>query len=246
MNFLESHRLLPCVVGLAISAALLWLAAELFAMSRARMRPTALRLKACAVLLGGFGLWWPGHFLSPLDAASVLGIPFLAGALAWALAGIAFVTAVAATRKTVPAFAGLTVITLLVAYAHSVFATPGLFRATVVFGAWGPGIAVFILATLLVGLGLEFKPSKKLRATRIANALLCAVLLTVAAMVSAETDPVVVPAWAEAVLVGALIAMTLALLEALHSAGTRDDEPTRRTISATPMVDSLTQLPTRV
>ena len=111
------------------------------------MRPTALRLKACAVLLGGFGLWWPGHFLAPLDAGSVLGIPFLAGGLAWGLAGLALITAVAATRKTLPAFAGLAVITLLVAYAHSVFATPGLFRATVVFGAWGPGIAVFVLAT---------------------------------------------------------------------------------------------------
>ena len=89
MNFLESHRLVPCVVGLAISAALLWLAAEIFAVSRTRMRPTALRLKACAVLLGGFGLWWPGHFLAPLDSGSVLGIPFLAGGLAWGLAGLA-------------------------------------------------------------------------------------------------------------------------------------------------------------
>ena len=63
-------------------------------------------------LLGGFGLWWPGHFLAPLDAGSVLGIPFLAGGLAWGLAGLALITAVAATRKTVPAFAGLAVITL--------------------------------------------------------------------------------------------------------------------------------------
>ncbi len=246
MNFLESHRLLPCVVGLAISATLLWLAAEIFAVARSRMRPTALRLKGCAVLLGGFGLWWPGHFLAPLDAASVLGIPLLAGALAWALAGLALVTAVAATRKTVPAFAALAVVTLLIAYAHSVFATPGLFRATVVFGAWGPGIAVFFLATILVGLGLEFKPSKKLRVTRIGGALLCAILLTLAASVSAETDPATAPAWAEAVLVGALVGLALTMLDALHSAGTRDDEPARRTISTAPTVDSLTQLPTRV
>ena len=246
MNLLDSHRLLPCVVGLAISAALLWLAAEIFVVSRTRMRPTALRLKACAVLLGGFGLWWPGHFIAPLDAGSVLGIPFLAVGLAWGLAGLALITAVAATRKTLPAFAGLAVITLLVAYAHSVFATPGLFRATVVFGAWGPGIAVFVLVSLLVGLGLEFKPSKKLRALRIGAALLCAMLLTLAASVSAETDPATVPAWAEAVLIGALIGMALAMLEALHSAGTHDDEPPRRTVSAAPTVDSLTQLPTRV
>ena len=90
MNLLESHRLLPCLVGLAISATLLWLASEFFAVSRTRMRPTALRLKACAVLLGGLGLWWPGHFLAPLDAGSVLGIPFLASGLAWALAALSF------------------------------------------------------------------------------------------------------------------------------------------------------------
>jgi hypothetical protein len=125
MNFLESHRLLPCVVGLAISAALLWLASEIFAVSRTRMRPTALRLKACAVLLGGFGLWWPGHFLAPLDDGSVLGIPFLAGGLAWGLAALALITAVAATRKTVPAFAGLAVVTLLVAYARPSCSAPG-------------------------------------------------------------------------------------------------------------------------
>jgi hypothetical protein len=87
MNLLESHRLLPCVVGLAISAALLWLAAEIFAVSRTRMRPTALRLKACAVLLGGFGLWWPGHFIAPLDAGSVLGIPSSPAASPGALPG---------------------------------------------------------------------------------------------------------------------------------------------------------------
>ena len=40
--------------------------------------------------------------------------------------------------------------------------------------------------------------------------------------------------------------MALAMLEALHSAGTHDDEPPRRTVSAAPTVDSLTQLPTRV
>ena len=92
-------------------------------------------------------------------------------------------------------------LTLLVCLcAFKVFATPGLFRATVVFGAWGPGVAVFFLATILVGLGLEFKPSKKLRAARIGSALLCAILLTLAAAVSAETDPATVPAWAEAIL----------------------------------------------
>ena len=137
-------------------------------------------------------------------------------------------------------------VTLLVAYGHSVFATPGLFRATVAFGAWGPGIAVFFLATALVGLGLEFKPSKKLLAMRTTGALLCALLLSLAASVSAEADPT-----------------RAGLGRSAAGRGTRrrrvddaegaprwrraDDEPTRRAVSAAaPTVDSLTQLPTRV
>ena len=97
-------------------------------------------------------------------------------------------------------------ITLLVAYGHSVFATPGLFRATIAFGAWGPALAVFVLATTLVGLALEFRASRKLRVMRIAGALLCATLLTLAATVSAEAEPALAPAWAEAILVGAVVA----------------------------------------
>jgi diguanylate cyclase len=244
MNFLDSQRLLPGVAGFAISAFLLWLGSEVFATARQRARPTGLRLKACALLLSGLGLWWPGHFLAPLDAAG--GIPFVTGALAWVLAGLAIVTAVAATRKTVPAFAGLAVITLLVAYGHAVFATPGLFRATAAFGTWGPALAVFVLATTLVGLAVEFRASRKLRVTRIAAALLCATLLTLAATVSSDADPALARAWGEALLVGAIVGLTLAMLDALNGSGQRDDEPTRRTVSAAPTVDSLTQLPTRV
>jgi diguanylate cyclase (GGDEF)-like protein len=248
MNFLDSQRLLPGVAGFAISAFLLWLGSEIFAVARQRARPAGLRLKACALLLGGFGLWWPGHFLAPLDAAGggTLAIPFVAGVLAWVLAGLAILTAVAATRKTVPAFAGFAVVTLLVAYAHSVFATPGLFRATMAFGAWGPGLAVFVLATTLVGLALEFRASGKLRVLRIAGALLCAALLTPAAAVSGGGAPALAPAWSEALLVAAVVGLALMTLDALNGSAQRDDEPTRRAVSAAPTVDSLTQLPTRV
>ena len=91
MNFLDSQGLLPGVAGFAISALLLWLGSEVFAEARQRAGRAALRLKACTLLLGGLGLWWPGHFLAPLDAAGggALGIPFVAGALAWVLAGLA-------------------------------------------------------------------------------------------------------------------------------------------------------------
>jgi hypothetical protein len=52
---------------------------------------------------------------------------------------------------------------------------------------------VFFLATTLVGLGLEFKPSRKLTAMRIGGAALCAVLMTLAA-VSGDGDPATTPA----------------------------------------------------
>src|SRR4029077_18146253 len=100
MNFLDTQGLLPGVAGFAISALLLWLGSEVFAEARQRAGRAGLRLKACTLLLGGLALWWRGHCLAPLGAAggNALGIPFVAGALAWVLAGLAVVTAVAATR----------------------------------------------------------------------------------------------------------------------------------------------------
>src|SRR6516225_2924704 len=162
MNVSESHGLLPSVVGFAISAALLWIGSEVFAAARARAGSTMRRLQACALILAGCGLWWPGHFV-----------------------GVAFLTAIAATRRTLPAFAGLAVATLLLAYGHSVFATPALFRAVAALGPWGPPLSVFVLATTLVGLGLEFRPSKKLVVMRIAAAAICGGLLATAASTGA-------------------------------------------------------------
>ena len=247
MNFPESHLLLPCVVGLAISAVLLWLASEIFAVARTRMRPTALRLKACAVLLGEFGLWWPGHFLAPLDAGSVLGIPFLAGGLAWGAGRARLITAVAATRKTVPAFAGLAVITLLVAYAHSVFATPGALPRDGRARRLGPGHRRVRPCHAPGRLSLEFKPSKKLRVARIGSAVLCAILLTLAASVSAETDPATVAG------VGRSRCSSARWVRWRWRCSRRCTAPAAATtsrrgarVSAAPTVDSLTQLPTRV
>jgi len=242
MNLSGSHGLLPSVVGFAISAVLLLLGSEVFAAGRLRERGR--RLKACALLLGGCGLWFPGHFLAPLESGGGL---LLTSALALMLAGVAMLTAVAATRRTLPAFAALTVVTILVAYGHSVFATPGLFRAMLVLGAWGTPLSVFFLATTLVGLGLEFKPSRKLTAMRIGAAALCALLMTMAA-VHADGDLATTPAWGEALLVAALVGIALAMLDGLHGAAQNGDEPARRAavVSAVPTVDSLTQLPTRV
>ena len=143
---MDSHRLLPFIAGFAISAALLWLGAGVFAMARARNLRSSRRLVLVALLVAGCGLWWPGHFLEPGEATGGGGgIPFVAAALALALAGLAGATALVTTRKTLPAFAGLSLLTLGVAYAHSLFATPGLFRASAALGSWGPAGAILVL-----------------------------------------------------------------------------------------------------
>ena len=142
MNFLESHRLLPCVVGFAISAVLLL--ARLRDLRRGAHRayvprPPAQGLRAAA--LGGFGLWWPGHFLAPLDAGGASSASRSSPARS---PGSSPGCALRHRRrsdaaKTVPAFAGLAVLDRCWSPTrHSVFATPGLFRATVAFGALGP------------------------------------------------------------------------------------------------------------
>jgi diguanylate cyclase (GGDEF)-like protein len=245
MNVSESHGLLPSVVGFAISTALLWIASEVFAAARAREKSAVRRLQACALVLAGCGIWWPGHFAGVPDGAgfTLLGLS-VGGVLAWTLAGVAFLTAVAATRRTLPAFAGLAVATLLLAYGHSVFATPALFRAVAALGPWGAPLAVFVLATTLVGLGLEFKPSKKLVVMRIGAAAVCSGLLAMAA--AGAESAAAAPAWAEALLVAALVGVGLTMLEALHGSAQREDEPVRRPVQAAPTVDSLTQLPTRL
>ena len=248
MNVFDSQRLLPVLVAFAMSAALLWLGSEVFTSARSRPRALARRLKTCAILLAGCGLWWPGHFLEPIDAAGagIFGISFVAGGLALALAGLAAATAVAATRKTLPAFAGLALLTLFIAYGHSLFATPGLFRATLAAGAWGQGIAVFLLASSLVVIALEFRPNRKARATRVAGAMVGAGLLTLAASVHDAAVAAPPLAWPEAVLLAALCGLTVLLLQSLAQGPTRELEPSRRAAILAPTVDSLTQLPTRV
>jgi diguanylate cyclase (GGDEF)-like protein len=246
MNPLESQRLLACIAGFAISATLLWLGAEVFAAARSRSRRGSPRLLLAAVVIAGMGLWWPGHFFEPADA-SKLGVSLAAAGLAMTLAFLAGATAFAATRKTLPAFAALSVATLAVAYAHSLFATPGLFRASQSVTPLGPGIAILFLASALVSIAVEFKPSRKVRLARAASAGLCALLLTVAATPAGDTAATLRPAWTETLLLGALVVIGAFLLEALGAPTRRDPEPLRRApVQAAPTVDSLTQLPTRV
>ena len=248
MDLFDSERLLPGVVGLAISALLLWLASEVLAAAHARPKTLSRRLKAAAALLAAAGIWWPGHFLEPAGSAGTgpLGIPLIAGALAIALAGLAVGTAMAATRKTLPAFGVLSVLTLIAAYSHALFSTPGMFRVVISAGPWAPGVAIFLLASALVVLALEVKPGRKERAARIGSAALGAGMLALAASFHESSGPIAL-AWAEALLLAGLGGMAWLLLHSLGQSHSHDQEPTaRRSATLVPTVDSLTQLPTRV
>ena len=251
---MESHRLLPFIAGFAISTALLWLGAGVFATARARSLRSSRRLALVALLIFGCGLWWPGHFLERSESVggSLGGFPLFAAGLALALAGVAGATALVTTRKTLPAFAGMGLLTLAVAYAHSLFATPGLFRTSAAVGSWGPAFAILVLAAMLVSLGLESRPSGKTQATRVLVAAVAAMLLTLAAAGQGNPASPLLPVWTEALLLAALVATGAVLLDALGAAPGRDPEPARRAgagataTAAVPLVDSLTQLPTRV
>ena len=187
--FLDSARLLACIAAYVVSAALLGLGCHLLAATRLRPHLASRRLKVAAILLGACGLWWPGHFLAYPAAAGDAGARDLVAALL-ALALIACCTAAAAvaSRRTLPAFAGLSVLTVLVAYVHAMFATPGLFRAGPVADGWGPGVAVVVLAAALTVLQLELPAGRRSSLVRASAALLAAMLLTLVAAAPGLAD----------------------------------------------------------
>ena len=247
MMTFDSARLLAGIAGCTISAVLLWLGCEVIAAARRRQGRAALPVRGAGILLAGCGLWWPGHFLEPADPVTGrLALSLVAALLALALAAAGAATAVAARRQTLPAFAGLAILTLMVAYVHAVFATPGLFRAGLVADVWGSGLAIVLLATTLVAANLEQPPGRKPQLGRAAGAVMAATLLTLAALAPAAIGVVPTTDWIQLLAPAALIALGAALLDQLRQSPLRDMEPTRRSAATAPTVDNLTQLPTRV
>jgi hypothetical protein len=249
---MESHRLLPFFAGFAISAALLWLGSRRLrhgARPQPAQQPAAWRWSA--LLSAGCGLWWPGTSSSRArrPAAAFGGIPLVAAGLAWHSPGLPAPPPMVTTRKTLPACAGLSLLTLGVAYAHSLFATPGFSAPSAALGSWGPAGAILILVTMLVGLGLESKPSRKVRTTRLSARRAGALLLTLAAAGPGDGR------FGAAARLDRGAAARRPGRDRLGAARNRRhaDEaatPSRRgraaAAAAVPLVDSLTQLPTRV
>ncbi len=249
MNLPDSARLLASIASFALSAATLWSAAQLFVAARARAQRSGRLLRLAALGLASAALWWPGHFLTVGTEGTFAGIPLVAGFLSVAFAAVAGATATLATRRTLPAFAGLAVVTVMLAYAHAVFATPGLFRAAAGAGAWGPSVAVLALPAALVALGLDFQPGRQAVALRLGLAAVAAGLLTAAAAHPVDAGAALVTPWTEALLMAAVLALALVLHASLDAApqfGAAEHPLPRRAHTAVPTVDNLTQLPTRV
>ena len=243
------HRQPPLLFAIALlgSAALLWLGPEIAAAAQVKSAALARLLRAAASMLTACGLWWPGYLMASGDSFDPLhlGLPLLTWALALGLTLAAGTTAAAAARKTLPAFAALSVATLLLAYGHTMIATPSLFRAAGALGGWGPGLVVLAIASALVGLNLKLGGRRR-RVPRALGVAGCALLLVLAAAASpAGTDPYAA-SWPEALLLIGLVLLGAVLLATLHQLAGRGAEIARGRVALTPTVDSLTRLPTRV
>ncbi len=247
MDFLQNSRPLLWAVGFVIGAALLWLGSEIGAAARVRSVTFSRRLRTAAIIVTACGLWWPGHLTADADfSANGGGLLLIAAALAIGLAFLATLTAAAAKRKTVLACLGLGAGTMLVAYAHSMFATPGLIRAAFTAGAWGPASAILVLCAAVVALQLDLRSTKRVSAGRIAAAVVGAAMLTIAGTSSgaALNAPIV---WTEVGVLLGIVTFATLMLSALGQPSARDSDGARRAPApVAPTVDSLTQLPTRV
>ena len=247
----ESDRLLPALAAFAIGAALVWLGAGLLSAARRRTAASRHRLLGATVMVTGCGLWWPGHFFDPgqVPGGGVSGIPLAAGLLALALGSAVVATAECLTRRLWAAAAGFAVGTLLVAYGHAMFATPGLFRAALAAGAWGPALAVAALPLALVAGAFEWKPSRRCTWLRAGTAAGAAAMLTGAALLSVgDTTDIRLP-WGEGILLLALVVLAAVLHHAVQDGAQSVPDgglAGRSVVAQAPAVDSLTGLPTRV
>jgi diguanylate cyclase (GGDEF)-like protein len=235
--------------GCVISAALFWLGPELASAARARSGRIAWGLRACAVALAACGVWWPGHLGTVADAAATGGgaAALLAWAVALAFSVLAAVTAAAVARKTIAAGLALGVVTILVAYAHAMVATPALLRTLSLAGPWAPGAGAILIAALLVGVQVEARAERKPRALRAVGALLLGAVLSLATASAPSLPGGLGPAWPQALLMIGLAVLAGANMATLVAAPPLEHDSTRRAATPpAPTVDSLTQLPTRL
>jgi diguanylate cyclase (GGDEF)-like protein len=235
------------LASLAVSAALLWLAAETHAASTARPASLARALQAGGIVLGACGLWWPAHALRAHEAAAVGGlVPHLFAWLpALSLAALSAGLGSLWRRRAWLWFAVLAVAMPAAGYVHAMFNAPGVFRlldGPVWLGAGTLTLGLpAALALSQLGLGSARRLSEwRGMAAAAAAALAClGAALSVPAGVRASVAGPEWPVMLVLVAVGLLLRIVLAQAGAAPSR-----TPARRPRSS--LLDTLTGLPTRL
>jgi diguanylate cyclase (GGDEF)-like protein len=240
----------PSVIATAclVSAALLWLGAELSAEARLRSRPLFCGLTGAGAVLVGCGVWWPGHMMPATDSWSAsIGYESLYAwglALAWSISGIG--TAACARQKALPALGAMVVVGAMVAYVHAMMVTPQVFRLALAGTPGGPGLSLLLLTSALVAIHVELTKSGVVRVVRAFAALVAAVVLSLIAAASLPEVSASASSPSEGLLLVGLLALAALLLFVLKRAGAAESAAWRPSARAATSLDSLTQLPTRV
>jgi diguanylate cyclase len=243
---MEQPLVLLMLASFAVSAALLWLSAEVGAAASARPLPIALALLAVAVGLAGCGLWWPTHAMRAQDSESALRgvqmlLPWVPALLLAALACAAGALLARGRRS----WAAVVVLTMPVAaYVHAMLSAPGVFRLAQAPGWVGAGTLTLMLSAALLLTQLPLGDSRRARSVRRGAGVVTAALVGLAAVISVPTGGVAAGAFgAEWLVVAGLIGIGSVLVVVLSQVVVPDTH-VRPVRSAA--VDNLTGLPTRL
>ena len=229
----------------AISAALLWLVAELAAAAGAKPPRVARAVFAVSVVLGACALWWPANALRLPMAIPARGLQWLWPWLpCLALAGLAGIAG-ALWNKGQRAGACLVAVGLpIAAYVHAMLSAPGIFRDSAAPDGLGVGTLTLALSAGMLLAQSNLPDARVARALRAAGAMLAAAVTCIGVAVSLPASDalrwVVGPEWLVMVGFGALAAVLLLVLQQTATGESRG----RSTRAAA--VDNLTGLPTRL
>jgi diguanylate cyclase (GGDEF)-like protein len=237
------------LIALVVSATLLWAGAAVGQRSHGRPRRLSIALDAAAIGMVAFGIWWPGHALTPDDAHffSAQAQSALAFGLAVLLAVGIGAAANAANESASIRFIVVVLGCWFGALLQGFLAAPGTSAAFGMWGALASGVLTTLLTCTLVLLQLDAGQRRAARMLTSAAPALAAALLTLWPFLSRSGSPDLGfggdAAQSAGMLVIALLAGLLAL--ALKDCAPRleDERPASRSAS---QVDALTKLATRV
>ena len=235
------------LASLAVSAALLWLAAETHAAAVARSHALARALQVGGIVLGACGLWWPAHALRAHEAAAVGGMA--PHAFAWLpallLAALAAGLGSQWRRRAWPWAALLAVGMPAAGYVHAMFSAPGVFRLLDGPVWLGAGTLTLGLPAALALTQLGLGSARRVSEWRGMAATGAAALACLGAALSVPAGVHLSFAGTDWPVMAALVALGWLLRAVLVQAGAPASRaPARR--SRSNVMDALTGLPTRL